>query len=1054
MSAPFTHLHLHSQYSLLDGAIRLADLFPRLHEYGMNAVALTDHGNMFGALDFYKKAMRSGIKPIFGCEAYLAPDMRDRFSKQRHHLVLLARTLEGYHNLVYLASKAHLEGFYYKPRIDKRLLRERCAGLIGLSACLGGEVPCTILRGGVKEAVEVAREYAEILEPGSFFLELQHNGLAEQQEINEGLIEIARRTGLGLVATNDCHYLDRADARAHEVLLCVRTGTTMADEDRFRFDTNELYLKSAEEMEQAFGHLPEALENAASIAAACNVELPLGETYLPIYQVPEGQDRPSYLAELAHDGLQQRFAEQGIPEAEQAAYRERLDFELDVITTMDFAGYFLIVQDYVAFARNHGVPVGPGRGSAAGSLVAYALRITDMNPIPHGLLFERFINPERVSMPDFDIDLCMIRRDEVIRHITEKYGEANVGRIATFHSLKSRGVVRDVARAMGMSFCDGDRVARMIPKPFHGRHMSIPVAVQQEPRLQLLADAKPKVAELLNVAAALEGLHRHVGVHAAGVVITEEPIWDHCPCFKGKDGELVTQYAKNEVEEIGLVKFDLLGLKTLTILAAAEKIVQRDEPDFEVDGIPLDDEETFKLIQAGRTTGVFQLESSGFQKLLRELEPDCFEDIIAAAALYRPGPLEGGMVDDFIDRKHGRVEINHAHPLLEPILGETHGVIVYQEQVMQIAAAMAGVSMGLGDIMRRALGKRKESDIDRHRGTFLEGSRKNGVSPEQARHVFELMEKFTSYTFLKAHAACYARLSVQTAYLKRHHPEAFMAAVLNCNIGSPDCLERYMAEARSMGIDILGPDINDSDAASSVVGQGDKQIRMGLQAVRGLGDDEMAAIRRARQGMPFDGLRDLCDRTGRETVDQELIERLICGGALDEVEAGKTRAGLLAELQGALSRQPGAGQTESEHRTDPDWDQIQQSVREKDALGFWFSGHPLDAFEEQLQRRGVRSIGDLSARPRGKEVRIAGKVHGFEEYGAESSRGEVASFWLKDRQQSVKVLVFVRELVKYGARVQAADLVLVKGRPVPDDDGDRPHPMVILISAEDLRVIR
>jgi len=1054
MSSPFTHLHLHSQYSLLDGAIRLTDLFPRLHEYGMTSVALTDHGNMFGALDFYKKAIRAEIKPIFGCEVYVAPNMRDRSCRERHHLVLLARNLEGYRNLIYLVSKAHLEGFHYRPRIDRELLARRSTGLFGLSGCLGGEVPQAYLEGGLDRAVAMAREYAGIFEQGRFFLEVQSNGLAEQEEVNQGLIEVSHRTGLGLVATNDCHYLDRADSRAHEILLCIRTGTTMADEGRFRFDTDELFLKSIEEMEQALGHLPEALENAASIADACNVELTLGETYLPLYPVPAGHDRPGYLARLAHDGLEQRFAEQDIPGAEHQAYRERLDRELDVVIDMDFAGYFLIVWDYMKYARDHGVPVGPGRGSGAGSLVAFALCITDLNPIPHGLLFERFINPERVSMPDFDIDFCMNRRDEVIQYITEKYGVVNVGRIATVHSLRTRSVVRDVARAVGLPFSDGDRVARLIPDPIHGRHVGIPAAMHLEPRLQELADADPKVAELLNVAPALEGLNRHVGVHAAGLVIAEEPLWDHCPCFRGKDGELVTQYAKNEVEEVGLVKFDFLGLKTLTVLAAAEELVRRKAPDFEVDQIPLDDRETFEMIQAGQTTGVFQLESSGFKELLKKLQPDSFEDIISAVALYRPGPLEGGMVDDFIDRKHGRVQVEYPHPCLEPILGETYGVIVYQEQVMKMASALAGFSLGQADILRRAMGKRKEGEMARQRVAFLEGAKEKGVELKVAEYIYNLMAKFASYGFNKSHSACYALITLQTAYLKCHYPEEFVAAMLNCDMDCPDNLARYLAEAQAMGIEVLGPDINESDGVFSIVGDGDRQIRMGLQLVRGLGAAEMAEIHRARQERPFSGLYDFGNRTDREAINQELIERLICGGAIDELEAGETRAMLLASLPGVLSRRPRAGRKESECQTAADWDHVQQSVREKDALGFWFSGHPLDAFEELLQRRGVRNIQDMSSLRQDTEVKIAGTVHGFEEYCDRSTRGEVASFWLEDREWSVKVLVFVRELVKYGSRIQAAKLVIVTGRLVLDNDGDCLQPLVTLRSAADLRDVR
>ena len=1091
-SSSFVHLHLHSQYSLLDGAIRLADLFPRLHELQMNAVALTDHGNMHGAVDFYKQARDAGIKPIFGCETYVALDMKDHTQPDRFHLILLARNLEGYENLIYLTSKACLEGFYYKPRIDKELLRQRHGGLIGLSACLSGEVPRAILNKGVKKATEVAREYADVFEPGSFFLELQQNRLPEQQDVNEGLLEIARQTGLGLVCTNDCHYLDPEDAKAHDILLCIQTRAKVSDENRLRHEVDEFYLKSAEEMEDAFAHVPQALENVASIADACNVELPLGDKHLPIYQVPVGYDRPRYLAKLAHDGLDRRFEEQEIPEEEHTSYRERLEGELDVINTMNFPGYFLIVWDIINFAKQQGVPVGPGRGSGAGSLVAYSLRITDLNPIPYGLLFERFLNPERVSMPDFDIDFCRNRRDEVIRYVTEKYGADNVGQIATFNSLKARGAVRDVARAMGMSYGDGDKVAKLIPAPMQGKSVSIPEALEQEPRLRALADADPQVADLLDVASALEGLNRHAGIHPAGVVIAEQPLWNYCPCFKGKDGELATQYAKNEVEEVGLVKFDFLGLKTLTILATTEKIVRRQDLDFAVRDIPLDDRPTFEMIQAGRTTAVFQLESSGFKELLKKLKPDCFEDIIAALALYRPGPLDGGMVDDFINRKHGKVEVKYPHPWLESILEETYGVIVYQEQVMQISSALAGFSLGQADVLRRAMGKKKEEEMANLRVEFLEGAEEKKVDPELAESVFDLMARFAGYGFNKSHSACYALITLQTAYLKCHYPEEFMAAVLTCDRDNTDNLTKHIAETRAMGIQVVRPDVNESEGEFSVVEtEGEKVIRFGLTAVRNVGEGAVDNIIETRTEEPFSGLFDFCGRVDSRKVNRRVVEALIKSGAFDS-QAGPrslSRARLVAALDVAYDRavksqrDRESGQTnlfglleggdgggavaEGDAQRYPavtDWGPMTRLSFEKENLGFYVSGHPLDRYESDLKRYASTTITEINERAQKGQIsggwgsrqqaRVGGMIGMYREWLPRNGAGRMASFVLEDRSSSLKVVAFKDVFVKCEKVLKSGQPLLVSGRLRVEGEGENQVPEMVMDSAVTLASLR
>ena len=1085
MASAFTHLHLHSQYSLLDGAIRLKDLFPRILQYGMNKVALTDHGNMFGALDFYKQARKVGIKPIFGCETYITADMTSRSGyRDSHHLVLLAKNLEGYHNLAYLVSKAWLEGFYYSPRIDKKLLRERRAGLIGMTACLSGEVPSTVLRRGTDQAQEVALEYADIFEPNSFFLELQPNGMKDQEEVNAALIKIAANTGIGLVATNDCHYLDRKDAKAHDVLMCVQTGKTVDDENRIKHEVDEFYLKSPEEMEEAFAHVPEALENAAAIGELCNVELDLEQTLLPDYKVPEGFDLVSYLTKLSQDGLERRFAEmrqKGLS-YDEPVYQARLKRELDVIMEMKFPGYFLIVWDFINFAKSQGIPVGPGRGSGAGSLVAYSLRITDLDPIPYNLLFERFLNPERVSMPDFDIDFCMNRRDEVIHYVSEKYGRNNVGQIATYHSLKAKGVVRDVARAMGLTYADGDKVAKLIPEPQGGKSVSIPEALKMEPRLQELADAEPKIATLLEVASSLEGLNRHAGMHAAGVVIAEEPLWDLTPCFKGQNDEIVTQYAKNEVEDIGLVKFDFLGLKTLTILDTAVRLILQRHPDFDLNALGTVDEATYKMIAAGQTTGVFQLESPPFKEVLKQLKPDCFEDIVAAVALYRPGPLGGGMVDDFIKGKHGLKKVTYPHPWLEDILEETYGVIVYQEQVMQIASILAGFSLGQADILRRAMGKKKESEMAKQKKVFLEGAAKKDVDARVAGQVFDLMAFFAGYGFNKSHSASYALITFQTAYLKCHFPVEFMAAVLTCERENADNLVKYTAETRAMGIRVVRPDVNESDAEFSVLeADGEKYIRFGLTAVRNVGEGAVEAIVEARQQAPFTGLFDCCERVDTRRVNKRVIEALIKSGAFDDVSAprGISRARLMAALDAAqeramsIQRDRASGQTsllglldsggpvhtpaEEDAEKYPDvplWEPRVMLSFEKENLGFYVSGHPLERYAGDLRRHATATIGDIKTASKRREVSIGGLVTGFRERPLRSGKGRMATFSLEDDGGSVEVVVYSKPFAEFEQVLKADEPLLITAKLELDGEGDRRTAKLYLRAAETLAALR
>ncbi|HUJ62415.1 MAG TPA: DNA polymerase III subunit alpha, partial [Kofleriaceae bacterium] len=779
----FTHLHLHTQYSLLDGAIRVKDLFPKVHELGMDTVAVTDHGNMFGAIDLYSEAKAAGVKLIFGCETYVAAtDRHDRTNRRNYHLILLAKNDVGYKNLSFLNSKGYLEGFYYNPRIDKQLLREHSEGLIGLSACLGGEIAQTLEKNGVAAAEDTAREYASMFAPGDFYLELMPTPMPEQDTLNGELKRMARKLSLPLVATNDCHYVNRGDAAAHDVLMAIQTGKSLKDEKRLKHVVDSYYMKSPSEMDSAFKDCGEAIEHTAKIAAECNVKLKLDQTFLPQYKVPDGETLDSYIEKLIASGLERRFrelAERGV-RFDPDRYRERCKSELVVIQQMGFSGYFLIVWDFINWAKDHGIPVGPGRGSGAGSAVAWALRITDIDPIEFKLLFERFLNPERVSMPDFDVDFCMNRRDEVIKYVQQKYGEDRVGQIATFHQLKARGVIRDIARAMEFPFAEADKLAKLVPEPVQGKSPPVREAIEQTPELKQLYNESPLHKELLDIAAALEGLNRHAGMHAAGVVIAERPLWEYVPCFRGQNGEIVTQFAMKEVEKAGLVKFDFLGLKTLTVLQTALKLVNQQRPpgdELDLATIPKDDAEVYKMLSRGDTTGVFQLESSGFREMLKKLKPDCLEDIVAAGALYRPGPLEGGMVDDFIARKHGRARVEYPHPSLAEVLKDTYGVIVYQEQVMQIAQVLGGYTLGGADLLRRAMGKKKPEEMAKQKEKFLDGAKAKGIDSRIANDVFELMEKFAGYGFNRSHSAAYGWVTYQTAYLKHHFPHEFMAGL-------------------------------------------------------------------------------------------------------------------------------------------------------------------------------------------------------------------------------------------------------------------------------------
>jgi DNA polymerase-3 subunit alpha len=1088
--AGFTHLHVHTQYSLLDGAIRVKDLYPRVKDLGMDTVAVTDHGNMFGAIDLYTEAKNAGVKLIFGCETYVAAtDRHDKTNRRNYHLILLAKNEVGYKNLSYLNSMGYLEGFYYNPRIDKQLLRDHSEGLIGLSACLGGEIAQTLEKNGVAAAEETAKEYASMFAEGDFYLELMPTPTPEQDTLNGELVRMSKKLGIPLVATNDCHYVNRTDAAAHDVLMAIQTGKSLKDEKRLKHQVDSYYLKSPSEMDVAFKDVPEAIENTERIAKMCDVKLKLDQTYLPTYKVPEGETLDSYIGKIVDKGLERRFNEfaaRGV-KFDPDKYRERINRELEVIRKMGFSGYFLIVWDFINWAKEHGIPVGPGRGSGAGSAVAWAMRITDIDPLEFKLLFERFLNPERVSMPDFDVDFCMNRRGEVIKYVQEKYGRDNVGQIATFHQLKARGVIRDIARAMEIPFGEADKLAKLVPEPVAGKSPPVREAIEQTPELKQLYNESPLHRELLDLAAALEGLNRNAGMHAAGVVIAEKPLWEYVPCFRGQNDEIVTQFAMKEVEKAGLVKFDFLGLKTLTVIQTAVKLINQQRPadqPFVIDLIPKDDQDVYRMIARGDTTGVFQLESSGFREILKKLKPDCLEDIVAAVALYRPGPLEGGMVDDFIDRKHGRKKVEYPHPWLEDVLKDTYGVIVYQEQVMQIAQVLGGYTLGGADLLRRAMGKKKPEEMAKQKEKFLAGAKEKNVDPKIADQVFELMAFFAGYGFNRSHSAAYGWVTYQTAYLKHHYPHEFMAGLMSCDADNIDNVVKFIAEARAMGLTVERPDINESAADFTVTpredAQGGKVIRFGLGAVKGVGGTAVDAILEARAADgPFQSIFDLCRRVDTQKCNRRVLEQLIKSGALDGLPGGHHRAKLLAALDTALERGAAeqrdrrSGQTSlfgllaSAEPAKPDapklgetypeveeWSHKQLLAFEKEALGFYISGHPLDRYRGDLQRYASATTSDFPAGRRSAgEHSVGGIVSQYREMITKKG-DKMARFMLEDSEGTLEVIAFPKTFEKVRHVLVSDEPILCSGQVKNEGNAESPEWKMLLESAQPLSEMR
>jgi len=1085
----FTHLHLHTQYSLLDGAIRVKDLFKKTAEMGMPSVAVTDHGNMFGAIDLYTEAKATGTKLIFGCETYVAAtDRHDRTNRRNYHLILLAKNDVGYKNLSYLNSMGYLEGFYYNPRIDKGILKEHTDGLIGMSACLGGEIAQTLEKNGVAAAEEVAKEYASLFGPGDFFLELMPTPTPEQETLNGELVRMSKKLDIPLVATNDCHYVNRTDAQAHDVLMAIQTGKSLKDEKRLKHVVDSYYMKTESEMNAAFKDCGDAVENTGRIADMCNVKLKLDQTHMPQYKVPEGESLDTYLANIIWKGLERRFkelTERGLA-FDPDVYRERVTREMGVIQKMGFSGYFLIVWDFINWAKEHGIPVGPGRGSGAGSAVAWAMRITDIDPIEFKLLFERFLNPERVSMPDFDVDFCMNRRGEVINYVQEKYGKDRVGQIATFHQLKARGVIRDIARAMEIPFAEADKLAKLVPEPVQGKTPPVREAIEQTAELKQLYNESPLHRELLDLAASLEGLNRNAGMHAAGIVIAERPLWEYVPCFRGQNDEIVTQFAMKEVEKAGLVKFDFLGLKTLTVIQTALKLINQQRPpgdELDINLVDRADAGTYKMIARGDTTGVFQLESSGFREMLKKLKPDCLEDIVAAGALYRPGPLEGGMVDTFIEVKHGRQKPDYMHPSLEPVLKDTYGVIVYQEQVMQIAQVLAGYTLGGADLLRRAMGKKKAEEMAKEKGKFLDGARTMKVDVKRAEEIFDLVEKFAGYGFNRSHSAAYGWVTYQTAYLKHHFPHEFMAGLMSCDADNIDNVVKFIAEARAMGLVVERPDVNESDVDFTVTPATDtkvKVIRFGMGAVKGVGTNAVEAILEARAADgKFTSLYELCRRVDSQKCNRRVLEQLIKAGALD-LDGKHHRAQLLAALDGAMERgaseqrdrrsgqtslfglmEPpklaGAGPAPTQGEVYPEieaWSQKQLLAFEKEALGFYMSGHPLDRYRGDLARyatattseflAGAKHVGDHS---------IGGIVSQYREMITKKG-DKMARFQLEDSEGSLEVIAFPKTFEKVRHVLVSDEPILCTGAVKNEGTADAPEWKMLLEKADPLSEVR
>ncbi len=1044
----FVHLHLHSQYSLLHGAIPIDPLVSQVKKFGMNAVALTDHANMFGAVEFYEKAKKEGIKPILGCEVYylIKGSRLSRESKRVDpnlaHLILLVENEEGYRNLCKLLSASYLEGFYYKPRLDKEILKAHSKGLFALSCCSKGEIPRKIIEGNLEGAKLAAIELSQIF-PDHFYLELSDHGLSHEKMVNEALIDFSKSLSLPLVATNNVHYLYQQHREAHEALLCIQTGRILREEDRLSYEGDEYYLKSPEEMCQLFSSIPEALENTRKIADACHYDFDFNTYYFPKFALPdESQTLEAYLSQQTYQGFEERWPQVSAYWGDKASemkaqYHERIETELKTINNMGFAGYFLIVADFINYAKSQSIPVGPGRGSAAGSIVAYCLKITDLDPIPYNLLFERFLNPERISMPDMDIDFCMNRRDEVIEYVQKKYG--NVSQIITYGKMKAKAVIRDVGRVLDMPYGDVDKIAKLVPNTLN---ITLEEAIKQEPKFKEMESTQPRVKQLLAIARSLEGITRHASTHAAGVVISDRPLSDFLPLYRGSKEEIVTQYDMKYVEKIGLVKFDFLGLKTLTVIDNALKIVKRTRGiEIDINQISLNDEKVYQNLCTGDAMGIFQLESSGMRDLLSKLKPSCFEDIVALVALYRPGPLGSGMVDDFINRKHGRTNITYELPELEPILKDTYGVILYQEQVMQIASVMASYSLGEADLLRRAMGKKKPEEMAKQKERFVEGSLKNKIALKKAERMFDLMSKFAEYGFNKSHSAAYALVSYQTAYLKTHYTAEYMASLLTHEMGNTDKILEYISDLKNHSIAVLPPDVNESFRYFSVLNE--KEIRFGLAAVKNVGDAAIDSIIEVRKkDGRFHSFFDFCERVDLRRVNRKVIESLIKCGAFDDLKIYRSQAMAILDATidhaAAKQRDQERGQNSLFEKLGPqamtpaipkinEWPEAQRLKMEREAIGFYITGHPLHDFNEVMLSLATVDTQSIREAADEAEVSIAGMVSSMKEIVTKKGN-RMAFVTLEDLKGYLEVVVFADVYSSASNLLKMDEPLLIKGQ--------------------------
>jgi len=1049
----FVHLHNHSDYSLLDGASKLGALVDAAISMDMPALAVTDHGNLFGAVQFYTSARKKGLKPIIGCEIYVARESRHQKAgggDQSNHLILLVENQEGYRNLGKLVSLGYLEGFYYKPRVDKELLARHSRGLIALTACLKGSVPQMLLMDRYDAALDEARALQDIFGPGNFYLELQDHGLADQHRINPRLVDISKQTGIPLVCTNDGHYLKQEDHVAHDVLLCIGTGKSVSDSNRMRYQSDQHYFKSFQEMHELWKDLPEAILNTVRIAERCNLDIDTSELHLPPFEVPSGHTHDSYFEEVVRNGFEMRrmqlesLTREGLIKYSPSDYEERLRSEIEMIKQMKFSSYFLIVWDLIKYARDAAIPVGPGRGSVVGSLVSYSMQITDIDPLQYNLFFERFLNPERLAPPDIDMDFCMIRRAEVIDYVAQKYGRDNVCQIITFGTMAAKGVIRDVGRTLDIPYAEVDRIAKLIPNELNA---TIDRALEQEPRLR--DEMKnPQINKLIEIAKKLEGVSRHASTHAAGVVIAPRPLIDIIPLYKSNKDEITTQYSMKDLESIGLLKMDFLALTTLTVLDHSVKRI-REEKDIEIDlsSIPLTDPAVYELFAEAKTNGIFQFESGGMKSELRRLKPERFEDLIALNALYRPGPME--MIPDFIKRKHGLIEVQYLHPMLEEILKETYGVIVYQEQVMQIASKMAGFSLGEADILRKAMGKKMAEVMTSMKTKFIAGAREKKIPEKLAHQVFNLMEQFAQYGFNKSHSTAYALLAYQTAYLKVHHPVQFMASLLSSEIGNTDKIVMYIAECKDMGIPVLPPDVNESGL--DFISAGEK-IRFGMLAIRNVGEGAIQSMLQNRNDHGrFNSLYQFCESVDSRALNKRVLESLIKSGAMDSLTWKRSQ--LMAAVDSAidhgqrLQRDRAIGQKglfsdvaaaigaipEPAAPDVAEWSTEKLLAFEKETLGYYVSGHPLDRFAPELSRFSKKNIATLITDGKSAECKVAGIVTDCRT--RRTRKGDLmAVFILEDLAGAVETVVFPNTYAKCESLLATDSPIYVTGRFELEDD--------------------